>query len=192
MRSQGSGEESKDKVVFLDRDGTINEDVGYLDSPDGLVIIDGALEAIGLLKEAGLRVVIVTNQSGLSRGFIEEEALEAIHKRLLSLLSERGISIDGIYHCPHLPEDGCGCRKPKTGLVERALKDMGIDPDSLYVVGDKISDLELAHNIGAKAVLVLTGQGRESLAELGEDHKCQVAKDLLEAAKWIVEDIGGY
>ena len=180
-------------AVFLDRDGTINEDVGYLNNPQRLMPIEGALEAIGLLKRAGLKVVIVTNQSGLSRGLIGERDLRAIHERLMTMLSRRGVSIDGVYHCPHLPEEGCRCRKPKTGLVERAAEDLGIDPGSSYVVGDKVSDMELARNIGAKGVLVLTGYGRESLAELEEKGRPphHVAMDLLEAARWIVRDLEG-
>lgn len=195
MRSKGLRSGYKKGIaVFLDRDGTINEDVGYLNDPQRFKPIKGAFEGIELLKRAGLKVVIVTNQSGLSRGLIGEEDLKAIHERLMAVLSRRGVSIDGIYHCPHLPDDGCECRKPRTGLVERAVKELGIDPNNSYVVGDKVSDVELARNAGAKGVLVLTGCGRESLIELERkgDTPHYIAMDLLEAAKWIVRDVEGY
>lgn len=187
----GSGDSCR--AVFLDRDGTINEDVGYLNDPEGFVPIDGALEAIALLKGAGFKVVVITNQSGLSRGLIREEDLKAIHWRFLRMLGERGVTIDGLYYCPHLPEEGCNCRKPRTGLAERAIKELSIDPGSSYMIGDKVSDIELARNIGARAILVLTGCGRESLEALKgrDDLSFEIAEDLMEAARWIIRGTRG-
>ncbi len=181
------------RAVFLDRDGTINEDVGYLSDPEGFVPIDGALEAIALLKGAGFKVVVITNQSGLSRGLIRKENLRAIHERLLKMLEERGVTIDGLYYCPHLPEEGCNCRKPRTGLVERAMSELSIDPKGSYMVGDKVSDIELARNTGMRAILVLTGCGKESFEALKgrDDLAFETARNLMEAARWIVRDTRG-
>jgi len=174
-------------AVFLDRDGTINEDVGYLDSPDRLVILEGVPEAIKRLNGIGLKVVVISNQSGVARGFFPEGVVEAIHQRLQEVLKKDGASLDGFYYCPHHPEDDCGCRKPRTGLLERASRDLGVELTASYMVGDKASDIELAYNTGAKAILVLTGKGYEERDKLiHQPH--YIAKDLKEAVEWIIKD----
>jgi D-glycero-D-manno-heptose 1,7-bisphosphate phosphatase len=183
-------------VVFLDRDGTINPDKGYMNHPDLMELYPGAAAAIRRLQEAGLAVAVTTNQAGIAKGFLTEDTLEHIHARLEELLSLEGVRLDGLYYCPHSPQDGnppyrreCDCRKPATGMAHEAAADLGLDLSRSYVVGDKRTDVEFGRNLGAVTVLVLTGYG------LGEwdfnrdtfpppDH---VAQDLAAAADWIIE-----
>lgn len=180
----------KDPVVFLDRDGTINEEVGYLNDPARLRLLPGAAEGIRLLNQAGLKVVVVTNQSGIARGYFTAATVEAIHQELVRQLAVHGARIDAFYYCPHHPKEGCLCRKPRPALVTKAARDLSLDLSRAYVVGDRDLDLRLAQNIGAKGILVLTGYGREEatrLSHLGLT-PAFIAKDLLEAARFIVED----
>jgi D-glycero-D-manno-heptose 1,7-bisphosphate phosphatase len=169
------------RFVLLDRDGTINEEVGYVLSPDELRLIDGAPEAIRRLRELGLGVAVVTNQSPIGRGWITEEDLAAVHERLRELLRARGAELDGIFTCPHAPSDGCGCRKPATGLVDRAARQFGFAPSEAFVVGDHAGDMAMGRAVGARTIFVLTGHGEEELpaAEPFADH---VVPDLPAAA----------
>lgn len=176
-------------AVFLDRDGTINLDTGYIGDPDGLTLIPGSARAVRALNDTGVRAVVVTNQSGVARGRFTEGDLGRVNERLRELLAEEGARLDGLYHCPHHPDDGCRCRKPATGLVDRAAGELGVDPARSYVVGDKPSDMNLAANCGARAVLVLTGEGAESLEALAEAPD-YVAADLARAVEWILDDLG--
>ncbi|NPB09156.1 MAG: D-glycero-beta-D-manno-heptose 1,7-bisphosphate 7-phosphatase [Thermodesulfobacteria bacterium] len=181
-------------VVFLDRDGTIIEEVGYLRRPEEVKLLPRVPEALRLLKEAGLALVVITNQSGIARGYFDEETLARIHERLKELLAEHGVELDGIYYCPHHPEEGCSCRKPKTGLAERAAKELGLDLKRAFVVGDRDVDVALGKNLGATSVLVLTGYGRRDLSRLlhreGKALACVtpdiVAEDLWQAAQKIL------
>jgi heptosyltransferase-2 len=185
-RIKGEGEGGV--AVFLDRDGTINEDVGYLDSPERLKLIPKAAEAIRQLNENKLKVVILTNQSGVARGYYTEETLKAIHHRLEQLLAAQSARLDGIYYCTHHPDDDCDCRKPALGMLEEARRELSLDLSHSYVIGDKITDVQLAHNAGAKAILVLTGYGKDQIA--GIDHSPDfVARDLFEAVQWVIEDV---
>ncbi len=174
-------------VVFLDRDGTINVDPGYLSDPEKVKLFDGAAEAIETFNSLGMRVIIVSNQSGIGRGYFTEEALRAVNDRLTELLEEGGAFVDALYFCPHRPDEGCGCRKPATGMVSDAASEFFLDMEKSYVVGDKASDMELARNIKAVSVLVTTGLGAKTKDELtiAPDH---IAADLLSAARWIEED----
>ncbi len=175
----------KRPVVFLDRDGTINEEVGYLNHISRFKLLPRVGEALRILKEAGFATVLVTNQSGVARGFFPASLVEEIHQRLQEELSRFGAKLDAIYYCPHHPNDGCRCRKPKPGMVERAVKDLGLDLSRAFVIGDRFTDLLLAREIGAKGVLVLTGYGRGELTyylpKIGLEPDL-VAEDLLEAA----------
>ncbi len=182
-------------AVFLDRDGTINKEVAYLSSPDQLELLSGAARGIRLLREAGFIIVVVTNQSGVARGFFDEEKVRRVNKALETMLLQQGAIVDAWYYCPHHPGAGeppyrktCSCRKPSPGMVEQACRDLAINLSRSYVVGDNISDMGLARNCGTKAVLVRTGHGKKVLekaaGELSEPVDF-VAKDLLEAAKWI-------
>lgn len=180
--------EMKRRVVFLDRDGTINEDVGYLSDPAGLVLIPGAAMAVRLLNEAGVMVVVISNQSGVGRGYYTDTDVEAVNARLVLLLGESGASLDALYWCNHHPDEGCECRKPNSGLVARAVEELLVDAAGSYVVGDKVSDVELAGNIGAKGILVLTGKGAREVEKLSSP-AAFVARDLREAVDWIIDEM---
>jgi heptosyltransferase-2 len=179
---------SNNIAVFLDRDGTINEDVGYLDSPERLKLIPRVVEAIRQLNENKLKAVILTNQSGVARGYYTEETLKAIHHRLEQLLAVQGARLDGIYYCTHHPDDDCDCRKPALGMLEAARRDLSLDLSHSYVIGDKITDVQLAHHAGAKGVLVLTGYGKDQIAGVDPSPDF-VARDLFEAVEWVIEDV---
>jgi heptosyltransferase-2 len=179
-------------TVFLDRDGTMNRDTGYVKTPDDLELFSGVVEAVARLNRAGARVVVVTNQSGLARGLVTPAALEAIHARLRGLLEEGGASLDGIYFCPHHPDEDCVCRKPQTAMVDRAAAQLGLDPAGYYLVGDKRLDMELGRRIGARSILVTTGPAsQDHLASLraGELAPDYVAAGFSEAVDWIFEDV---
>ena len=182
-------------AIFIDRDGTINEDIGYVSHPDDLFIYPFAADAIRRLNQAGLKVIIITNQSGIARGFYSETTLEAIHHKLGRELAREKAKIDAVYYCPHHPRHGnqhyrkvCDCRKPQTAMLERAAAEHEINLSQSYVIGDKASDINLATNAGAKGVLVMTGYGAETYANL-ERFPCYptiIAKDLLEAVNLIL------
>jgi len=177
-------------VVYLDRDGTLNFDPGYLNQPDQLQLLPGVGQAVARLNRAGFKTVVLSNQSGLARGLITTEQLDAIHRRLRELLAADGARLDGIFICPHHPEDACSCRKPSPGLVLRARQELGLAPDHAIVIGDKASDVGLARNIGATAVFVSSGhhpeeeQARMADQGLAPDF---TARDLAGAVKWILE-----
>jgi D-glycero-D-manno-heptose 1,7-bisphosphate phosphatase len=183
-------------AIFIDRDGTINEDIGYLSSLDELIIYPFAAEAIRLINDAGLKAIIVTNQSGIARGLYTEQTLAAIHAVMIEELTREGARIDAIYYCPHHPRIGderyrktCACRKPRPGMLAEAAREHAIDLARSYVIGDKASDINLATNAGARGALVMTGYGRETLANQA-DWPCApaiVADNLLEAVKRILD-----
>jgi len=180
------------KAVFLDRDGTIVEDVGYLNSPEQLQFIPGSIEAIKMLNEAGYKVVVITNQAGVARGLITEDMLQTIDKTLNKWILNGGAHLDGIYYCPHHPEYGiypykqaCECRKPHTGLIKKAEKDLEIDLSQSFMIGDKSTDIEAGKCAGTKTVFVTTGKGQKEKEKLNKkpDH---IAENLLEAVRWIL------
>lgn len=155
------------RLVILDRDGVINRDsAAFIKSPDEWLPIEGSLEAIGRLNAAGFDVAIATNQSGLGRKLIDKPALEAIHARMRAAAREFGGHIDEIVWCPHLPEDGCDCRKPATGLLERLGRHYGIALTGVPMIGDSVRDIDAALAVGGRAILVLTGNGSRSAATL--------------------------
>jgi len=149
------------RFVMLDRDGTIIRECHYLSDPDQVELIPGAASALRELSRMGLGLVVVTNQSGIGRGLFNHDRLEEIHDRFLELLDAEGVTPDGIYYCPHTPEDNCSCRKPRPGLVERASEELDFQPDIGFVVGDKLCDIELGYRIGATTFLVRTGYGAQ-------------------------------
>ena len=187
-------------AVFLDRDGTISEEVGYLSDPEQLRLIPHSAEAIRLINENSLKTIIITNQAGVARGYFPEEMVSQVHQKMEKLLSARGAHLDDIYYCPHHPEGivesyrkGCDCRKPASGLLKQASKEHGIDLASSYMVGDKVTDIHLAHEVGARAILVLTGYGRDELKKINKMSVKKpeyVARNLLVAVKWIIKDLG--
>jgi D-glycero-D-manno-heptose 1,7-bisphosphate phosphatase len=168
--------------VILDRDGTIVIDRHYLDDPDQLQFLPGAAEGLRLLCERGNRVVVVTNQSGVARGRLSLERLHEINARFLHLVRLAGARIEGIYYCPHQPEDNCECRKPKTKLVLDAASELGFEPSSAVVIGDQSGDIELGRRVGAITMLI----SENGLASDGKPIKADfVVRDLLEAARVI-------
>ncbi len=186
-------------AVFLDRDGTINEQMGYINHTCRFQLLPGAAQAIKKLNDADIPVVVISNQSGLARGYFPEELLAAVHEKMNTLLKDEGAHVDGIYYCPHHPEakeerfrDNCNCRKPKPGLVIQASEEMGLDPEHSFVVGDRWSDIKTAANCGAKSILVRTGYGRGDEQYIGPQQRIQPnfkADDLLEAVHLILSNI---
>ena len=182
-------------AIFIDCDGTINEDSGYISTPDDLIIYPYAAEALRLINESNLKAIVITNQSGIARGIYTEAALDAIHNRMREELARDGAHIDAIYYCPHHPRIGddryrkmCDCRKPGTGMLRQAAREHAIDLSLSYVIGDKASDINLATNAGARGVLVMTGYGRETLASQ-DRWPCMpaiIADDLLDGVKRIL------
>lgn len=176
-------------AVFLDRDGTLIVEVNYLSTPDKVELCPGADKAIKELNELKLPAILVTNQSGIGRGLFNVKTLEAIHKKLKYLLNAGAkAKLDAVYYCPHTPEDGCTCRKPELGMVETAKKQLNIDPGLSYFVGDKECDIVFGKNAGGKAVLVLTGYGKETKSGLKVKPDF-IAKDICEAVNWIKKDV---
>lgn len=173
--------------MFVDRDGTLVPDIPYLDDADRLRLFPKAASGIARLKKAGFKVIVITNQSGVGRGLFSEETLGRIHTKLAEMLEDEGVELDGLYYCPHKPDDGCSCRKPATGMIDMASEDMDISIGESYVVGDDVADIDLARNAGARSVLVLTGHGMGSRSIANPD---AVASDFTEAVDWILKDSG--
>jgi D-glycero-D-manno-heptose 1,7-bisphosphate phosphatase len=191
----------KNAAVFLDRDGTINEEVGYLDSIDKLNIFAYTSEAIRLINESGMKAVVMTNQSGVAKGYFTEEFVRTVHERIQEMLRERGAFIDAFYYCPHHQTEGvgvylqsCACRKPEAGMLVQASKDLDINLRRSYTVGDMLKDIQVAYTVGAKGILVKTGYGINTIEkDLTSDSSeiCQpsyIAEDILDAVKWIMKD----
>jgi D-glycero-D-manno-heptose 1,7-bisphosphate phosphatase len=170
------------KTIFLDRDGTLNEDVDFLSRVEDLRLFPFTQQALAILKTAGYQLVVVTNQSGIGRGFYDEEALRSIHDEMQRQL---GNMIDNFYFCPHMPDAGCECRKPKLEMIRNAERDLGVDFANSWMIGDKNIDIEFGMAASMKTALVRTGYGRshEQFLELAPEI---VADDLLEVAKLIV------
>ena len=180
--------------VFADRDGTLIEEVGYLDRVERVALYPWTADAIRALNRAGLPIVLVSNQSGVARGFFPEAVVEEVHRHMAALLGAGGARIDAYYYCPHHPDGrvaeytmACDCRKPGRGLVDRAVRDIGIEPERSYVIGDRWLDVGLARAVGARALLVRTGYG------LTEEHRPPpglaadaVVDNLVEAVSWVL------
>jgi D-glycero-D-manno-heptose 1,7-bisphosphate phosphatase len=173
------------RAVFLDRDGTIIQERGYLSDPAAIELILGAARAIPLINRLGLAAVVVSNQSGVARGYFPASTVEEIDCRLRSLLEQEGAFLDGFYFCPHLPDAGCACRKPEPGMLQRAAEELRIDLPNSYLVGDKAADIEAIHRVGGRGILVLTGYGKGE-QDQGRAQPDFVAQDLLEAVYWIL------
>jgi D-glycero-D-manno-heptose 1,7-bisphosphate phosphatase len=191
----------KNIAVFLDRDGTINEEVGYLDSLDKLKIIHGAYEAIRLINESGMKAVVISNQAGVARGLFTEDFVKTTNEHLQTALRQKRAYIDNFYYCPHHPTEGigiylqqCNCRKPAPGMLLQAAQDLNIDLTISYLVGDTFRDMEAAKKAGVKGVLVKTGYGQDFLQDDGQDKATAenkpdfIAADILQAVKWILKD----
>jgi len=178
-------------AVFLDRDGTINEQMGYINHISRFKLLPKVADAIKMLNENNYLVVVVTNQSGPARGYFPIELVHEVNSYMQELLRKEGANIDAVYFCPHLPEDGCNCRKPKTGMIDMACRDLDIDLSHSYMIGDMCDDIELAKNAGIKGIMVKTGYGLGELKyripkrNIKPDY---IADDLFSAVKWILEN----
>lgn len=184
-------------AAFVDRDGTIIQDPGYLSDPEGIRFVPGAVEALGMLQRAGLRLILVTNQAGVARGLFTEADVRKVNERLRALLAEAGVHLDGMYYCPHHPEYGsgeyrrdCDARKPGPGMVYQALRDLDLDLARSVVIGDHVSDVSLPASFpGMRGILVLTGHGRgqwEKIQAGALACPAHVAEDLGAAVDWIL------
>ncbi|MEJ2360104.1 MAG: D-glycero-beta-D-manno-heptose 1,7-bisphosphate 7-phosphatase [Gammaproteobacteria bacterium] len=176
------------ELIILDRDGVINQDSDdYIKSADEFIPIPGSLEAISRLNHAGYLVVIATNQSGISRGYFSMDTLNQIHDKLKRLLNGLGGRVDGIFFCPHGPDDQCHCRKPQPGLFEEIAQRLDIDLEGVPVVGDSLRDLQAAQQVGAAPILVRTGKGERTLAKgVGLDN-VPVFDDLASYVDYLLE-----
>jgi histidinol-phosphate phosphatase family protein len=177
------------RFVALDRDGTLIVERHYLADPAGVQLVAGAGASLRHLSGLGCGLVVVTNQSGIGRGFFSPRQVELVHRRLRGLLEAEGVQLDGIYVCPHAPADGCACRKPGVALMERAASELGFDPREAFVVGDKECDIEMGKRVGATTLLVRTGYGEqvERGARVAPDF---VVDGLVEAAGVIGTRVG--
>jgi len=185
----------KRRAVFIDRDGTISEEVGYINHPSRFRVFPFSAAAIKLLNESGWLAIVITNQAGVARGYFSEEMIQTVHERLQRDLESDGATLDAIYYCAHHPSVGqppyrldCDCRKPKPGLISRAVKKFDIDPSSSWMVGDRYSDIELARNAGIHSAFVMTGYGRgewEHQQDNWEHKPDLIAENLLEAVEAI-------
>ena len=171
--------------VVLDRDGTLNKECHHLCDPDQVRLLPTVIQGLRELQEAGLGLVVATNQSVIGRGMIDWSRLADIHARLGQLLDAGGVTLDGIYVCPHRPDEQCGCRKPEAGLVHRAAKVHGFDPSQSMVIGDSACDIQLGHNIGAATVLMMSGYGSSVLRNRTVTPDF-VAHDFLAAARMVI------
>jgi len=184
--------------IFLDRDGTINEELEYISDPNDVILIPGSTEAIREANTLGLKVVVISNQSGIARGLIKEEELARVNDKLVELLKATGARLDAIYYCPHHPDYGkapyrtlCECRKPGSGMLKQAEAEFDIDLKSSFVIGDRIVDIQTAYPVGAKSILVLTGYGQKEYEEIKSQNinLDYVAKDLLDAMQFVKKSL---
>jgi D-glycero-D-manno-heptose 1,7-bisphosphate phosphatase len=185
--------------VFIDRDGTISEEVGYVNHVSRYQVYPWTAEAIRNFNEAAVRAIVVTNQAGVARGYFTEELVKQVHEKLVAEMARAGARFDAIYYCPHHPSVGeppyrqsCNCRKPKTGMLERAAAEFGIDVSQSFVIGDRYGDIELAHNAGARSIFVLSGYGLGEYEYQRHSWKHQpewIAKDLLEASRLVLDAV---
>src|SRR5262245_7451545 len=170
------------ELVLLDRDGTLIKDQHYLADPAGVELLHGAAEGVKRVRALGFAAVVITNQSGLARGYFDRAALDRIHGRIQDLLGGQGTCLDGVYVCPHGPSDGCRCRKPAPGLAHEAARRFGAELARSFVVGDRLCDIELGMAVGATTLLVRGERHRAETAAADPDH---VVGDLVEAAEII-------
>jgi D-glycero-D-manno-heptose 1,7-bisphosphate phosphatase len=182
------------RAVFLDRDGTIGEELGYVNHIDRFQIFPYAAEAIRELNQANIPVIVVTNQSGIARNIFPESLVHEVHKKMLAILAKGGAWVDAVYFCPHKTEDACECRKPYPGMMERAAREYGLDLTASWVVGDRYADMEMSHAAGGRGILVMTGYGR---GEYELHHTAwprqpdALAENLKDAVRQILQNGGG-
>ncbi len=184
------------RAIVMDRDGTVCDEVGYVNHVSRIRLLPRSAAAIRLARDAGFRPVVVTTQAGVARGYFDEDLVHRVHDRIRELLADEGTAVDAIYYCPHHPDAGappyrkdCDCRKPKPGMLLRARDELGLDLARSYLVGDSMRDVEAGRRAGVTTVLVLTGYGRGEVEHRSPgwtarpDH---IAEDLMEAVEWIL------
>ncbi|KPK89655.1 hypothetical protein AMJ80_09465 [bacterium SM23_31] len=184
----------KAKAVFLDRDGTISYEIGFIDRVEDFKLYPYSAESLAALRSMDFKIVIVTNQSGIARGFFQESRVMEINDRMHTLLKNEGVTIDGIYYCPHSPEGivaeyvkECTCRKPDIGMIKKAETELNLDLSSSIIVGDKLTDIECGHNAGLKTVLIRTGYGKDEEKKLGKSPTGVQPDVILDTLKDVVE-----
>lgn len=185
-------------AIFMDRDGTVNEEMGYINHISRFKMLPGSEEAVRLVNQSGLKAVVITNQSGVGRGYFPDGLVEKVHETLEKTLSQYGAHLDGIYYCPHHPvaakgeyKKDCDCRKPKIGLIKKAAEELDIDLSRSYMIGDRYNDVEMAKKFKGKGILVLTGYGMGEYEHLRKSWPVEpdyIAKDLYEAVEWALRD----
>ncbi|MCB4792494.1 MAG: HAD family hydrolase [Elusimicrobia bacterium] len=183
--------DKKNIAVFIDRDGTIVKERHYLRKVKDIKLLSGVIKALKLLKDRDFKIVIVTNQSGIGRGYLTEKKLKQINNYLIKLLKRKGAGVDALYYCPHLPDDGCICRKPKLGMIEKAKKKFNLDLKRSFSIGDHTNDFLLGQNMGGTGIFILTGHGKEEYIKIknskGKLKPDVLEKNLLTAALWIMK-----
>lgn len=175
------------KAVIMDRDGTLLKDCHYLSDPCRIRIYKGVMPALKKLSRRGWKLIIGTNQSGVARGYLDLEKLKSIHDRLLNIFRKNHVKISEIFFCPHHPDGGCNCRKPKIGMLLKAAKKYRLDLRKCVVIGDKASDIEWGKRAGTKTILVLTGYGREAALKLST-RPDQISRSLPHAVEWVLKN----
>lgn len=179
-------------AIFIDRDGVINENlVDHVKTWDEFVFLSNVFEPLTSLAQSEHLIIIISNQSPIGRGLVKQAVIEDIFCRMKEEIQKKGGRIDGIYYCPHSPDEHCDCRKPKPGLFYQAVENLGVDLSNSFFIGDAVSDVEAAFNVGCTPIFVLTGRGSKQLAELrqrGYDNRVQIVENLATAIKLIMGD----
>jgi len=185
----------KNKACFLDRDGVLIEEENYLSSPSDVTIFPKTIQALKILRKNGFKIIVITNQGGVAKGYYKEESILDVHKEIDRQLAKSKLKIDKYYYCPHHPEGTvkkysitCKCRKPSPGLILDAVKDFDINLSKSFLIGDKISDIEAAHNAGCSAILVETGHGQEHVSK-ARTKNIAITENILEAVKLFTSSI---
>lgn len=181
---RGGGVTAPRPFALLDRDGTLIVEKHYLSDPEGVELLPGVVEGLRLLRAAGCGLALVTNQSGIGRGYYTEADMHAVNRRLRDILAREDVLLDAAYFCPHAPGVDCRCRKPLPGMAEDAIRDFGFDPKHAFVIGDKACDVDLGRAIGASSILVLTGHGHDA-----RSRPDFTAPSFLQAAEWVAAKV---
>ncbi len=177
-----------EKVVFLDRDGTVSKDsIYHIKSWEEFNFLPNAKDGIKLLTDNGFKIIFITNQSVIARKMVTPKGLDLIHNNMIKEIEEKGGKVEKIYFCPHHPDEGCDCRKPQPGMLKKAIEENGINAEKSYMVGDRIMDIQVGKKVGCKTILISNDRGLKEL-EKSDIKPDYIAKDLIDVANWIVKD----